>query len=48
MTEICDKNLIRNVDYLVQKSMKLNHSDLTWINDKQKRFGDSRFQLNYN
>ena len=48
MAEICDEKLIRKVDYLKQKSKKLNHSDLTWINDKEKRFDDSRFQLNNN
>lgn len=44
MAEICDEKLIRKVDCLVQKSKKLNNSDLTWTNDKQKRFDDSRFQ----
>ena len=47
MCQICDGNLIRNVDYLVQKSNNLSYSDLKWIEKKKKRFGDSRFQLDY-
>ena len=47
MAEICDRNLILYVDYLVQKSNNLDYSDLAWINEKQKRFHYSRFQLDY-
>lgn len=47
MCQICDGNLIRNVDYLVQKSNNLNYSDLKWIDEHQKRFGYSRLQLDY-
>ena len=44
----CDVNLIRNVDYLVKKSSKLNYSELKWISTTQnKRFDNNRFQLDY-
>ena len=47
IAEVSDANLISNVDYLVTKSPKLNHSELKWIGANQKRFDNNRFQLDY-
>ena len=35
--QICDGNLVRNVDYLVQKSNNLNYSDLLNGSTKTKK-----------
>ena len=46
MIEVSDATLVKNVDFLV-KSTGMNYQDIRWIGQTQKRFDDSKFQVNY-